>query len=78
MPPLFDLVEEPLDQIACAERHGLKQIGSLRFRRQLLSLVCYRRQPGKYVLNSKFTAFDPKRPFTTTLVPRMAITRFRL
>jgi len=49
------------------EIHGLKQIVSLRFRRHPLSQVCYRRQPGKYVLNLKFTAFDPKLPFTTTL-----------
>ena len=48
------------------EIHGLKQIVSLRFRRHPLGQVCYRRQPGKYVLNLKFTAFDPKPPFTTT------------
>jgi hypothetical protein len=42
------------------EIHGLKQIVSLRFRRHQLGQVCYRRQPGKYVLNLKFTAFDPK------------------
>ncbi len=42
------------------EIHGLKQIVSLRFRRHPLGQVCYRRQPGKYVLNLKFTAFDPK------------------
>ena len=45
------------------EIHGLKQIVSLLFRRHQLGHVCYRRQPGKYVLNLKFTAFDPLRKF---------------
>ena len=55
------LLKNRSTKLRARERHGLKQIGSLRFRRQLLSLVCYRRQPGKYVLNLKFTAFAPTR-----------------
>jgi len=54
-------------KLRAREIHGLKQIVSLRFRRRPLSQVCYRRQPGKYVLNLNFTAFDPELPFTTTL-----------
>jgi len=57
------------------EIHGLKQIVSLQFRRHPWCQVCYRRQPGKYVLNLKFTAYDPMRKFLQSTLERSSLAR---